>query len=293
MEQHSPEASTWRGEAGQMNRLNSIWVLFCLSGFFVNSALADVANLQQTVAKKAAIIKNMHDKAGSALVQVAQDPAFAGYFKASHDHSKAEYKERIEHISLRVQSKFHVEEMCLIDPKGAEVSRIVQNQIAYDLSPDEAKNPFFEPSFKQKPKTIYIAPAYISPDAHKWVLAYTTPIEVHGQNAAILHYEHGLDVYQAALNKEPTSSNSYVVAVDKNGLILSDSRKKIYVSEKEGREDATSYFEPFSLVGRSLPEIVTLLGNQSSGIVKLEGKSFSVAYKSIADWTVVAIEPSY
>lgn len=275
-----------------MMQFNFIGILFCLGGFLADSALAGVVDLQQVVAKKAAILKNMHDKAGSALVQVAQDPAFSGYFKASHDQSKTEYKERIEHISLRVQSKFHVEEMCLINTNGAEISRIVQNQIAYDLSPDEAKNPFFAPSFKQKSKTIYIAPAYISPDAHKWVLAYTTPIEVHGQNAAILHYEHGLDVYQAALNKEPAGLGSYIVAVDKNGLVLSDSRKKIYVSEREGQEEAVSYFEPFTLMGKSFQEVVALLGDKSSAAIVLEGKSFTVAYKSIADWTIVGIEQS-
>lgn len=273
-----------------MVKVSSLLAVIFVGCIAVGPAQADLPTLKAAVAKKAAIIKNMHDKAGRALVQVAQDPAFPSYFKAPHDHSKAKFKERIEHISLRVQSKFHVEEMCLINTNGAEISRIVQNQIAYDLSPDEAKNPFFSPSFKQPPKTVYIAPAYISPDAHKWVLAYTTPIEVNGKKEAILHYEHGLEIYQAALNKEPVDTNAYVVAVDKNGLILSDSRKKIYVFEKDEQADPALYFEQFSLAGKSLTEIKAMIGSGSSGTFALGPDTYAVAYQSVADWTILGIE---
>ena len=122
------------------------------SSLLVPTALAsaDEGTLRALVAKKAAILTNMHDRATRAIVQVAQDPAFPAYFEAAHlgnhDHAH-DAKVRIDHISLATQAKFHVEEMCLIGLNGTEVSRIVRNQIAYDLSTEEASAPFFGPSF--------------------------------------------------------------------------------------------------------------------------------------------------
>lgn len=269
----------------------AIALFIALAG--VGPAAAEGGNLEGIVAKKAAIIRNMHDRATRAIVQVAQDPAFPSYFEAAHvghSHGADEAKVRIDHISLATQEKFSVEEMCLIDATGAEVSRIVDNQIAYDLSTSEANNAFFKPSFERKARTTYIAPLYMSPDVSKWVMAYTTPIEFAGKNAAILHYEHGLDVYQAALNKEPVGPDTYVVAVDGNGLIVSDSRKDIPVAQAEGSEDPAHYFEPFSVAGLSLAELQADLGEAGQGELTAGSDRFAVAYKTIADWTIVAVQ---
>ena len=256
---------------------------------FIGVAHAEAVNIDAVVAKKAAIIRNMHDKAARAIVQVAQDPAFSSYFAGPHAHGAENLKQRIDHIWLPVESNFHVEEMCLIDATGSEVSRIVRDQIAYDLSTEEADNAFFQPSFQQKRRTTYIAPAYISADVHKWVMAYTTPIEVEGHNKAILHYEHGLDVYQAALNKEPLSLGAYVVAVDRHGYILADSRTAIPVAQRGEDEDPGVYFERFSLAGRDLNEVIASLGNDSSGTVTGETASYQIAYREVADWTIVGV----
>src|SRR5688572_12281635 len=152
---------------------------------FVQPAIADAGSAAALSAKNAAIIRNMHNRATKAIVQVAQDPAFPSYFEAllhGHSHGLHEAKVRIDQISLATQERFHVEEMCLIDTTGTEISRIVANQIAYDLSTEEADNEFFAASFDREPRSTYIAPLYISPDAFKWVMAYTTPIEFEGKN---------------------------------------------------------------------------------------------------------------
>src|SRR5690349_15077083 len=89
------------------------------------TVFASEAEVSALVARKAAIVKALHDKATLAIVQVAQDPAFPSYFEAAYhgQHAHAhEAKVRIDHISLATQEKFHVEEMCLIDINGAEVS---------------------------------------------------------------------------------------------------------------------------------------------------------------------------
>jgi hypothetical protein len=256
-------------------------------------AHADAGGLAALVAKKAAIIRNMHDRAAKAIVQVAQDPAFPGYFEAAHlghDHGAEEAKVRIDQISLATQERFHVEEMCLIDATGTEVSRIVANQIAYDLSAEEADNAFFKPSFERKPRSTYIAPLYVSPDAFKWVMAYTTPIEVDGKNAAILHYEHGLDVYQDALNHEAPPAGAWLVAVDSHGFVVSDSRKAIDVAQRGDSESLADYFEPFQLAGLSLAELDAKLGEAGAAELELGGKFFSVATSEVVDWTIIAVE---
>jgi hypothetical protein len=257
------------------------------------AAYADTGSLSALVAKKAAILRNMHDRAAKAIVQVAQDPAFPGYFEAAHlghDNGAQEAKVRIDQISLATQERFHVEEMCLIDATGTEVSRIVANQIAYDLSTEEADNAFFKPSFEREPRSTYIAPLYMSPDAFKWVMAYTTPIEVEGKNAAILHYEHGLDVYQDALNRETLPPSTWLVAVDSHGFVVSDSRKVIDVAQRGESENLTDYFEPFELAGLSLTELDARLGEAGAAELDFEGKTFSVAKSSVVDWTIIAVE---
>jgi hypothetical protein len=230
----------------------------------------------------------MHDKAAKALVQVAQDPAFADYFKTPHNHLAA--KSRIDRISLAAQSKFHVEEMCLIDGTGSEISRIIGNQIAYDLSTEEAENAFLRPASSRSRAVSISLPAYISPDAHKWVLAYTTPIGVDGKNEAILHYEHGLDVYQTALNKEPVPAGTYIVAVDDHGFILSDSRNPIPVAQQGDQTDPTVYFRSFSLSGIALNEVVTLLGKEMSGELARDAAHYTVAYRRVANWTILGVQ---
>ena len=255
-------------------------------------AQAGVPELRAIVAKRAAIVRNMHDKATRAIVQVAQDPAFPGYFTALHEADAGhahDAKVRIDQISLATQEKFRVEEMCLIDASGAEVSRIVQNQVAYDLSTAEESNAFFAPSFATAPRATYIAPLYISADVQKWVLAYTTPIAFEGHNAAILHYEHGLDVYQAALNKEPAGADTYILAVDSHGFIVSDSRADIAVLQLGDEADPASYFAAFSLAGLSLEELRARLGSEQ-GMIEAGGARYAVALQAVADWTIVGVQ---
>ena len=274
-------------------------LILSLTGLLITgttTALADEASIRALVAKKAAIITNMHDRATRAIVQVAQDPAFPSYFEAAHlgqhDHAH-DAKVRIDHISLATQDKFHVEEMCLIDINGAEVSRIVQNQIAYDLSTEEASAAFFAPSFARPVRSTYIAPLYMSPDVSRWVMAYTTPIEVDGEKVAILHYEHGLDAYQNALNRETLADGTHVVAVDSNGLIVADSRRDIAIEMVGEDEEITSYFEPFALGELALEDIKAALGEDGVGTLTLDGKDHAVAYKAVADWTIVGVQKLY
>src|SRR3954467_2995901 len=151
-------------------------------------------DVRALAARKAAVIALMHEKAKRALVTAAQDRVFAEYFGADAPEEKARLKARIDQVALGVQARFQVAEMCLIGRRGSEISRIVGRAVAGDLDPDETGNPF-APAFLQQPRTVYVAPSYLSDDAHAWVVGYATPIAVGDAAPAILHYGHRLDAY--------------------------------------------------------------------------------------------------
>ncbi len=125
-------------------------------------------NVKATVNKKASILKKMHKKASKALVNAAQDKSYVAFLQADKER-RHEHKAQIDKVSLNVQKKFHVEEMCLIDAAGPELARIVGKEVADDLSPDESGADFFKPRFDTKVRKTYTSAGYMSPDADKWV----------------------------------------------------------------------------------------------------------------------------
>lgn len=260
---------------------------------FPGAARANTVELQKLVARKAAIIKLIHRKARRALVTAARDENFPRYFQTRKQDRKARIKDRIDHASLTVQRRFHVEEMCLIDSNGAEISRIVNGRIANDLAPDESGASFFKPGFSQKPGKAFVSELYMSPDADKWVIAYVTPIAVDGEKRAILHYEHGLDVYQHALNKGLDRNGPIVVAVSRDGRIVSDSRKPVPVKRRGGSERRNGYFAAFRVGGMSHATIIQRLGGgveHGAGVLEADGRTYAVAYKAVENWTLFALE---
>ena len=153
--------------------------------------------------------------------------------------------------------------MCLIDKAGVERTRIVGSKVATDLSSDESSNLFFGPAMAQRPRTAYVTPAYISADVHKWVIAYTSAIQVDGQTVAILHYEHELGLYQHALDSN-IPAGKHLLGVDKDGYILADSAKEPAVDEKEKADKPSDYFQRFTFAG-GLDAMVKTLGGGISG----------------------------
>jgi hypothetical protein len=255
-------------------------------------AHADLAAVEALVAKKAAIVEMMHGKARKALVTAAQDDRYREYFLADSAEERARLKAEIDRISLQVQAEFHVEEMCLIDPQGAEISRIVQNSIAYDLATNETENVFFAPGFALRPRTVYVSPPYVSPDADRWVVAYVTPIVIDNVTKAILHFEHGLAVYQRALNKDQGGDISYIVAVDGDGHVLSDSRRPVATEKRADSESPGDYFGEFALGEIDFPHLKARLGggDRGAGAVTTAGGRYDVAYRTVGHWTLIAVE---
>jgi hypothetical protein len=281
-----------------MNKAFSIGAIWLSVIVFLTTTLpvsADVSQLRSYVARKAGALSLLHQKAEKALVTAAQDVTFRQYFEAKTNAERMRLRNRIDRIGLAVQKRFAVEEMCLIDPSGTEISRIVGRQIAYDLSTEEASANFFAPTFAAEPRHVHMAPIYMSPDAHRWVVAYATPVVADGKKEAILHYEHGLNFYETTLNSGVDPKGERVLlTVTSDGFVIFDSRKSIPIAQKGESEEASDYFETFSLANRKLDDLKRELheeNGEAAGTIATDGKQIDVALKQIGDWTLIVFEP--
>ena len=252
-------------------------------------ALSPVEDLVQ---RKAEILRIVHKKARKALANAAQDHAFQGYFSSTDAPSRQSFKDRIDRIALGVQSRFNAEEMCLIDPEGNEISRIVGAQVADNLSHDEAHANFFAPGFAHKPRSVYVSPAYLSDDADKWVVAYVTPIMVSDSKRAILHYEHGLDGYQRTLNRDLEGQDVFLLTINAEGYVIADSRRNIGITHHEHRHAAADYFEHFEFGGENLATVRQHIDSHQT-LHDADGRAYRAAYATVEDWTLMAFLASH
>jgi hypothetical protein len=260
-----------------------------LSLFVASDVRAQADGLEAFVAAKAGALEVQHRKAERSLVGVAQDPSYRDYFRVTSPAEQQQLKERIDQISLETQKKFAVSEMCLINAQGHEISRIVEGAIADDLSTEEAQNIFFEPSFAQAPLSAYVSPIYISPDTHRWVIGYATPIEVEGEKKAILHYEHDLSAFQDLLRQGlPDDDPRFLLAVTPEGWIIADSRRAIATEQRGDNAAPADYFEPFAAEGPGLEELKQ--EPRGHGTVTLDGDPHRVAWQTVKHWTLLGLE---
>lgn len=246
----------------------------------------------RTVIWRAHKLITIHNKAKRALVDIARNQHYSNYFKASNPEQKQSIKKMIDMIALNIRHQSFIEEMCLVDRHGVEISRITGKEVARNLSHHETNNPLFNIAFTKAKGQVYITPIYLSHDANKWVLAYVTPIVVHGKKEAILHYEHGLDFYQNSLNSGIGGDENFVVAVNESGWVISDSRKNIKVTSTDGKTGPEHYFEQFSFAGKTLNEITKQI-DRSGGVLTNEGVRYKAVYKKVIHWTLISFHKQH
>jgi len=275
-------------------------IIFALaSGLSMNVTAGQTDDMQDDLAMRANLLEKFNKKHERALVNAAQDEAFKKYFKAASNDEKAKLKAEIEQLSLSVQAKFKVDEMCLIDKKGQEISRIVFKEIApdADLSPEEGSAPFFSPAFAKKARKVYVSEPYMSADSLRWVVAYVTPIVLEdGSKPGIYHFEVPLYSIQKAVNRGiDVGKDSYLLLVDKNGYIMSDSREKYKLELKGSIEDEVllkNYFpaskdDDFGGMTSNIRK-----GIEGAGDFTQDGKKYAVAYKPAGyfEWAMVRVQ---
>lgn len=198
--------------------------------FLPIGALANWQEMEMDIKDRISTFHQFKDYTGETLVKAASNPSFKAYFQATGSDEKKVLKHKIDFLSMNTQAKFKVDEMCLIDNKGQEISRIVFNKVAPDkeLSSQEASASFFDPAFKKNQGDFHISSPYVSADSLRWVICFATPIVLDdGSKPGIYHYEMSLYIFQGMLNKNLSqNSKKFFLVVNEEGYIVSDSREK-------------------------------------------------------------------
>jgi hypothetical protein len=260
----------------------SVFAVLTLVGI---SGADQAADMQDELAMRVSIIKRFHQKNAKNLVNAAQDEMFKKYFLAKSEKEKQEIKKSIDQHSLAVQARFKVDEMCLIDNNGQEISRIVFKEIApdADLSSEEASAPFYKPGFSAKLKKVHVEKPYMSADSLRWVMAYATPIVLdNGSKPAIYHYEMPLYALQKSANRniEP-NGKEYLLLVNKEGYIMSDSRNtfklELNKADKEMTAPKTDYFPALKDTEKTISDKVMSDPNGSINF-KRDGQEYMAVF---------------
>jgi diguanylate cyclase (GGDEF)-like protein len=178
-------------------------------------------------------------------------------------------------------------EACFIDRTGPENARAVRGDIApvSELSPDESKAPFFQPTFALKPGEVYQARPYLSPDTHDWVVSNSTPLPVSGgATPAIVHFEISVDSFR----REAAAGSRFDVAVVEanSGRVIVDSRYRQPAGDdaKLGRPTDRRFERMVSTGGRAFEDGAIDVGGLPAAF-RAVGKTPNNAN----EWVVVAL----
>jgi diguanylate cyclase (GGDEF)-like protein len=173
-------------------------------------------------------------------------------------------------------------EACFIDASGAENARTVRGQRASyaDLSPDEARNPFFAPSFALSKNQVYQAKPYVSPDTDEWVIANSTLVPMpDGSKPGIVHFEVTVDSFR----------REAIAHSDRTVLVVDADTGQVVIDAMNPQQLGAPLGDPTDLRFRD-----AVNGRADSGRLQLDGHQS--AYKRIAatpgnanNWYVVSV----
>jgi len=281
----------------------------------IDSELQDMSNLVKFKEKE---IQTLHSRASEDLVFAVQNPAFVEYFELSDTQAGNVYDEndvmqftpeqRVIKSELDIwiynfQSKFSVDETCLIDNTGQEHTRLTFQEIAPDddLSSEESAAPFFEPSFLLEKGKVHLQFPYVSPDSERWVFAYTTPIVTSDDSKpAFYHFEMPIAIFQDLVNVDV--GRMYVI--DPDGFLIADSDDSSLANARYSVDPQTitsfvpsEYFPSIQSVFASSEynEIIQEMPKNSEGLATYskDGELQYVSYKQLPTfgWTLVYEKP--
>jgi len=281
----------------------------------IDSELQDMSSV---VKFKENEIQTLHSRASEDLVFAVQNPAFVDYFELPDTQAGNVYdendvmqftpeqqviKDKLDTWIYNFQSKFSVDETCLIDDTGQEHTRLTFQEIAPpdDLSSEEAAAPFFEPSFLLEKGKVHLQFPYVSPDSERWVFAYTTPIVTSDDSKpAFYHFEMPIVVFQELVDVDV--GRMYVV--DPDGFIIADSDDSSLANAKYNVNPGTitdfdprEYFPSIQTVHASSEFNDIVQGMQTStegsGTYSKDGEKHYVSYKQLPTfgWTLVYEKP--
>ena len=186
-------------------------------------------------ATHASMLDASMDRARTITLVVAHNAAFRGFYlqpgsRASKLRRGSTYVDGANDALVYLETLFptQIGELCFIDRSGSENARVVQGKRAAvaDLSPDEATNPFFGPTFALRPGQVFQSRPYVSPDTHDWVLGNATPIPLgpRRRSVAIVHYELSVESFRRQLHADDGRNGLLVVDARTGRVVIDNSR---------------------------------------------------------------------
>ena len=172
-------------------------------------------------------------RARTITLVMAHNAAFRGFYlepgsRKSKLRPGSTYIDGANDALVYLESLFptQIGELCFIDRSGSENARVVHGQRApvSDLSPDEAGNPFFRPTFAMKAGQVFQSRPYVSPDTHDWVIGNATPIPLGRRrtSVAIVHYELSVESFRRQLRAEEGGDYRISVVDAHSGRVIMD-----------------------------------------------------------------------
>ena len=192
----------------------------------LDRALSNEAQAQATA------LDSYFARARSMILLAAQESAFRRFSELPGERlaklkAGGPVVEKANHALAYLEELYPgaIGETCFIDRSGAEVARVVRGRRAAidELSLEEAKAPFFAPTFTLRPGQVFQAEPYESPDTGEWVVSNSTPIpSADGSTRAILHFEVTIESFRRA---SAVNGDRFSVAVvnARSGAVAFDS----------------------------------------------------------------------
>ena len=182
-------------------------------------------------------------------------------------------------------------EACFIDRSGAENARAVKGRVEgfKNLSLQEAKAPFFKPTFALRPGEVYQAKPYLSPDTNEWVISNSTPLPGKGGvSPAILHFEVTIESFRREAAEASERFDISIVEAN-TGQVIADSRFAQPSGEEArlGRPEDVRFARFFSTLGRAFGHGTAEVAGRPSAFQSLRREK-----NNANQWVVVASAPA-
>jgi diguanylate cyclase (GGDEF)-like protein len=230
-------------------------------------------------------------RARTITLVMAHNAAFRGFYlepgsRASKLRAGSTFIDAANDALVYLESLFptQIGELCFIDRSGSENARVVHGKRApvSDLSPDEASNPFFGPTFALRPGHVFQSQPYVSPDTHDWVIGNATPIPLgpHRHSVAIVHYELSVESFRRQLRADDDEYGLHLVDA-RTGRVVIDGARPQKLGAPLGIPGDRRFAAP---ARRSGAEGVTTIDGHRAAYRRLGG-----GLGDANDWLLVAI----
>jgi diguanylate cyclase (GGDEF)-like protein len=251
-------------------------------------------SLRAEASEQAEKLNNYFNRARSLTLVTANNPAYREFYKL--DGSREEkilaggpVVRDAERGLAYLEDLFPgaIGEACFIDRSGAENARAVKGRVEgfRNLSLEEAKAPFFKPTFALVAGEVYQAEPYLSPDTNEWVVSNSTPLPAKdGVSPAILHFEVTIESFR----REAAEANDRfdIAIVEANsGQVIADTRfpQAPGSDSRLGRPEDVRFTRFFSTLGRAFEDGTADVSGRPSAFHNLKHQE-----NNANQWVVVA-----